>query len=176
MNVIPFPGRVKRPSRSDEQIKGATAMVYDDDDETERRAAAKHERYAKWNKWQRDKRNWGGGLFKPGGANPNAIATFDIDRTAWREFEYRRRFARAVVELLFTSGVIAIGNAPPFWLLKKVGNEYRHMSDRMIVRCLNEYVSFTRQDGQIPVKPPSWLVETMRLFASYDIMSEMEDH
>jgi len=134
---------------------------------------AKSQRYAKWQRRKNEMRNWGGGYRKRDGMpNLNAIASFDIDRTAWREHAYRVAMAVQVLTVLFENRKIAIGNSPPHWPYQ--WGSWKHMTYPMIMRCLNQHINFTR-DHHIPMKPPAWLPEAICLFATYEFLNVAED-
>jgi hypothetical protein len=143
--------------------------MIDDEEQREQLIAEKHKRRAKWRAWQQQWQRYGGGHRKRDGLiNPAAIGHFDIDKVKWRDPEYRKQLATAIVALLFKHRRIAIANSRPHWIYRKVGNDWKHASDRQIKACINQHLSLTRS-WDIPVQPPDWLPQACR-FAAYDLM------
>ena len=135
---------------------------------------AQYLRRGKYRKYQQQWQRYGGGHRKRDGLlNPCAIGHFDIDKVQWRDPEYRKQLATAIVELLFNHGKIAIGNTAPHWIYKNTSGSWTHASDRQIVKLINTHLSLTRS-GDIPVTPPDWLPERCR-FAAYDLMYVKDD-
>ena len=78
-----------------------------------------------------------------------AISAKHQRNAKWR-FAYRQAMAKAVLEVLLAN--------------RKFTIESSRLSDRIIKRCLNANLNFTR-DGHIPCRPPPWLASAVRLEA-----------
>jgi hypothetical protein len=150
--IVQFPKRFSKRSRPARPAADDPDLIY----------AKRQLRYARWTARKAEQRRFGMQITD---FNVNAIATINIDSSQWRSPEYRAEIACEVLRTLLAKGIVGVGFGNTRSALFRIADR-KHMSDRMITRCLNQHLTFTTRNDGMPRRSPPWLPEAMR-FAAY---------